>query len=328
MKKILLLSALMMALTISANAQLGDLLNKAAKKAGEKATKAATTAVKSRLGLGQGTSEVSGKGGVGNYTDVPSTSDEADQMPSIQELLSQMPEIPANAQLTDYKNAEANEMTLKMMTSPVTMFRTQVFTLSAQAMAVAYAGLDSNAVTNMATRYTGLTPAEIQAMENMSDEEQEAFMMAYYQSGRADEARQQAQARAEQYAERIASQVEQFEAVNDKVENLYKEARKQMKPIYEKYSKQLDNAEGKAYQRLMAEYYSKIVGIQRVAVEQAMQMRKSEQMPIAEQIEKINEGIRLTDPGAVLPNYMQIFATAYFAEIEHLFETPTYFDED
>ena len=48
---------------------------------------------------------------------------EVDKIPTIQELMEQMPDLPTSAQLVDYKNAEANDMTLKVMTSPVTMFR-------------------------------------------------------------------------------------------------------------------------------------------------------------------------------------------------------------
>lgn len=328
MKKVAILFAVAMMTTMGANAQLGNLLNKAAQKAGEKAGEA----VMNRLGMGnnkQQGAEVSGKGGVGNYVDVSSEASglNKEELPTIQELMAQMPAMPTTAQLVDYKNAEANDMTLKMMTSPVTMFRTQVGTLAMQALAVGYADMDSVRIAGLATQMTGLTAEEIKAMENMSDEEQQAFMMAYYQSGRADLARQRAAENAERYAQMIASQVERFDAVNDKVEAIYKNAQQQMKPIYEKYSKQLENAEGKVYNRLMAEYYSKIVDMQRNAVEQAMKVRKNEQLPIAEQIEKVNEGIRKSDPSAVVPNYVQMFATAYFAEIEKLFETPTYFED-
>lgn len=331
MKKVVFCIVALTLSAFSANAQLGNLLNKAAQKAGEKAGEAAANTVMNRLGLnskGNNNNNNTGKGTVGTYDGKDyQYSNDQDRVPTIQELMAQMPAMPAAAQLIDYKNAEANEMTLKMMTSPVTMFRTQMATLAVQALAVGYADMDSVRLAGLTTQYTGLTPEEIKAMENMSDEEQEAFMMAYYQSGRADIARQKAAENTEKYAQMIADQVVLFDAVNTKIDEVYKNAHKQMKPIYEKYEKQLNNAEGKAYNRLMAEYYSKIVDMQRNAVEQAMKIRQNEQLPIAEKIEKVNEGIRKSDPTAIVPNYVQLFATAYFAEAEKLFEVPTYFED-
>lgn len=329
MKRVVLLITLAM-MAMSANAQLNNLLNKAAQKAGEKATQAAANAVKNRLGLnGQNKQQSSyGQGDVGDYSNITSNSNDKEQLPTIYDLMAQMPALPTPAQLIDYKNAEANEMTLKIMTSPITMFRTQMMTLSAQSMVLGFADMDSVRATGLTTQLTGLTDEEIKAMENMSDEEQDAYIMAYWQSGRADEARQRAAENAEKYAQMTSSQVDQFTAVNDKVEAIYKEAQKLMKPIYERYAKQLENAEGKAYNKLMAEYYSKIAAIQHDAVTKAMQIRKAEQLPIAEKIEKINEGIRKSDPTAIIPNYIQMFAAAYFAEAEKLFEAPTYFEEE
>ena len=333
MKKVVLLFAVTMMATVSVNAQLGNMLNKAAQKAGQKAGESAANAVMDRLGIGKAkTTQASDNSNSGSssfgFMNAP-TQDaaEVDKIPTIQELMEQMPDLPTSAQLVDYKNAEANDMTLKMMTSPVTMFRTQMATLAMQALAVGYGDMDSVRIAALATQYTGLTAEEIKAMENMTDEQQEAFMMAYYQSGRADLARQKAAENAEKYAQMIAGQVEQFEAVNDKVDEVYKSAQKQMKPIYEKFAKQLENAEGKAYSKLMAEYYGKIVDVQRNAVVQAMKVRQNEQMPVAEKIEKVNENIRKNDPTAIVPNYLQLFATAYFGEVEKLFETPTYFED-
>jgi len=329
MKRVVLLITLAM-MALSANAQLNNLLNKAAQKAGEKATQAASNAVKSRLGLGGQNKQQSsyGQGDVGDYNSTHENSTEQEQLPTIYDLMAQMPAMPTPAQLIDYKNAEANEMTLKIMTSPITMFRTQMMTLSAQSMALGLADMDSVRAASLTTQYTGLTAEEIKAMENMTEEEQEAYMMAYWQSGRADEARQRAAENAERYAQMISGQVDQYTAVDDKVDAVYKDAHKLMKPIYERYAKQLENAEGKAYNKLMAEYYSKIAAIQHGAVTKAMQIRKAEQLPIAEKIEKINEGIRKSDPAAIVPNYVQMFAAAYFAETEKLFDAPTYFEEE
>lgn len=330
MKKVVLLFALAMMTTLGAYAQLGNMLNKAAQKAGQKVGESAANAVMDRLGMGKSqpkTANTESNGTFGLKGTNTSSENASEDIPTFSDILAQMPDIPTAAQLADYKNAEANEMTLKLITSPITMFRTTVASLSVQALAIGYADMDSVRMAGFATQMTGLTAEEIKALENMTDEQQEAYMMAYYQSGRADMARQKSVESAAKYAEMIADKVEQFDAVNDKIDNIYKNAQKLMKPIYEKYAKQLEGAEGKAYNRLMAEYYGKIVEMQRAAVIEAMKIRKMEQMPIAEKIEKVNEGIRKSDPTAVVPNYMQLFATAYFAEVEKLFEVPTYFED-
>lgn len=214
--------------------------------------------------------------------------------------------------------------TMKMMTSPVTMFRTQVVTLMSQVSMLIYGDFfDSTTVANMTMQYTGFTEKEMKAMENMSEEEQQAYIMAYYHSGKADEIRMKAVEKTAEYAKRTEALVEEYERINDKVEALYKEAEKNMTPIYKSYAKRLENLEGKDYQILLAEYYSKIVDIQRSAVIEVMKIREKEQLPIAENIEKINSEIRKNDKGIILSNYLQMWGISYFTETEHLFEVPT-----
>lgn len=325
MKKILIFIALLAFVSFNADAQFGNLLKKAGEKAAEKATKA----VKDRLNGDQEQTQNNNTPNSSESNTSNSTSNDDDHIPTLPEILAQMPTLPTAAQLADYKQAEANEKTLKMMTSPVTRFRSEVVTLAAQALASAYSNLDSNYATLAAQRYTGLTEAEMKALENMSEEEQEAYLNNYYQSGRADEARMQAAQRVAEYAQLIEPDVKRYEAIDDKIQKIYQDSHQQMVPIYQKYADRINNAEGKDQALLLAEYYSKIVNLNRSAVEQAMQLRIKEQMPIAEAIEKTNEGLRKKDPGALIPNYLQIFATAYFAEVENLFSVPTSFsDED
>lgn len=326
MRKFITLIALVAFTAFGAQAQIGGLLNKAAKKVAEKTTEKAKDSMEEALNKKLGTNSSSKETSTTKQN--TNINSEEDTPASIQELVAQMPELPSSKQLIDYKNAEAKEMTLKMMTSPVTMFRTQVVTLMSQANALVYADFDSTTVANMTMQYTGLTEKEIKAMENMTEEEQQAYIMAYYQSGKADEVRMKAVEKAAEYAKRTESLVEEYDRINDKVEALYKEADKKMAPIYKSYAKKLENLEGKDYQILLAEYYSKIVDIQRSAIIEAMKIREKEQLPIAENIEKINSEIRKNDKGIILTNYLQMWGISYFTETEHLFDTPTPDTED
>lgn len=325
MKKTLILASMILLGFTSAQAQLGGLLNKAAQKAGSKAANAAASAIKNRLGLDSSipAEKVA--------TDEPAATEaeaSAEATPTIADLMSQMPALPTAAQLADFRRATVNEQSLRILASPVTSFNTQVYMLAAQATAVAYANLDSAAVASMAMRYAGLTEAEVKAMENMSEEEQEAYLASIYQSGRADQVRMQAVQNTAKYAEQTAGLVEQYSAIDDKVDAVYAEALKKMKPIYSQYAARLASTEGKEHDQLEAEYYAKVIDMQRSAVETAMQIRRSEQLPIAESIEQINAGIRTQDPGAIVPNYLQLVAVAYFGEAAKLMETPDSFDQD
>lgn len=321
MKKTLILASMILLGFTSAQAQLGGLLNKAAQKAGSKAANAAASAIKNRLGLDSSipAEKVA--------TDEPAAT-EAEATPTIADLMSQMPALPTAAQLADFRRATVNEQSLRILASPVTSFNTQVYMLAAQATAIAYANLDSAAVASMAMRYAGLTEAEVKAMENMSEEEQETYLASIYQSGRADQVRMQAVQNTAKYAEQTAGLVEQYSAIDDKVEAVYAEALKKMKPIYSQYAARLASTEGKEHDQLEAEYYAKVIDMQRSAVETAMQIRRSEQLPIAESIEQINAGIRTQDPGAIVPNYLQLVAVAYFGEAAKLMETPDSFNQD
>lgn len=328
MKRILFLAILIAIAPISAQAQIGNLLNKAAKKVGEKATEkaadAAADAVSKRLGFNRNNSKTE-QDNVATYTTEMESNSESEAPASIPELIAQMPQLPTTDQLIDYKTAEIKGQTLKMMTNPVTTFRTQVFSLMTQATALAYSNLDSAAVTNMALQYSGLTAEDVKAMENMNDEEQEAYIMAHYQSGRANQAMQNTALKTAQYSEMTEAIVERYDAVEKEIEAIYNEANKKMAPIYAKFADRIANANDADLLNL--EYYTKIADIQRNAVEQALQLRLQKQLPIAEEIEKVNADIRTQDPTTIIPNYLQLCATVYFAEIERLFDIPTDFED-
>ena len=326
MKKHLFLAILIAIAPISAQAQLGNLLNKAAKKVGEKATEkaadAAADAVSKRLGFNRNNSKTE-QDNVATYTTEMESNSESEAPASIPELIAQMPQLPTTDQLIDYKTAEIKGQTLKMMTNPVTTFRTQVFSLMAQATALAYSNLDSAAVTNMALQYSGLTAEDVKALENMNDEEQEAYIMAHYQNERTNQAIQNAALKTAQYSEMTEASVARYDAVEKEIEAIYNEANKKMAPIYAKFADRIANADDADLLNL--EYYTKIADIQRNAVEQAMLLRLQKQMPIAEEIEKTNAVIRTQDSTAIIPNYLQLCSTVYFAEVERLFDIPTDF---
>ena len=114
--------------------------------------------------------------------------------------------------------------------------------------------------------------------------------------------------------------------MDDKVTALYKESENRCRGIYAKYADQLSKATGKERNTLLVRYYTEIVPIQREAVQQAMQLRLKEQLPIADKIEEKMVEIRAQhqDVVSMLLNYPQLTATQYFADPTHLLDIPEY----
>ena len=194
MKKLILLAACSLLLAAPAQAQLGNLMKAAAKKAAQKvvdktvdkAAEAATNAVQQSLGLDQQQQQQEPQ------ADPQTNQTAADPSAPLtyDALLAQMPALPTARQLASYKEAELNEATLRLLTNPVTTFNAKVLSLSMQALSLAYAGVDSAAVTEgaykLAESTTGLSRQEIDKLATMSDEEQEAYLAAHYAQGTAE----------------------------------------------------------------------------------------------------------------------------------------------
>ena len=117
--------------------------------------------------------------------------------------------------------------------------------------------------------------------------------------------------------------------VDEQVNKLYEQADEQCRAIYKKYAATLAKTEGKNRNRLLINYYTEILPIRIPVVQQAMQLRLTSQLPIAEEIEKGMAGIRAAHPETLtsLVNYPQMTATQYFAEVAKLLEIPEYVEE-
>ena len=159
MKKIVLLSLVMLLASVPTHAQLGGLIQKAAAKTAKTIEKkadsvanAAASALdmqfdKQRQSRQQATAQQAGEEEMSYAT-----------------LMRQLPELPTAQQLCAHKEAELNEQALRLLSSAVTRFNTQVLNLSMKVASLATKDLDSAKVVDAAYKWahlsTGMTKEE------------------------------------------------------------------------------------------------------------------------------------------------------------------------
>lgn len=330
MKKLILLAACSLLLAAPAQAQLGNLMKAAAKKAAQKvvdktvdkAAEAATNAVQQSLGLDQQQQQQEPQ------ADPQTNQTAADPSAPLtyDALLAQMPALPTARQLASYKEAELNEATLRLLTNPVTTFNAKVLSLSMQALSLAYAGVDSAAVTEgaykLAESTTGLSRQEIDKLATMSDEEQEAYLAAHYAQGTAEANLLRNAAQAAELLKPTEPLVNQWDEIGKKADEIYNQLETSCRSVYAKYADRLANAGGKERNDLLLQYYNETVELQRTAVQQVQKLRREEQLPVAQKIDDMIQKIQKANPNTLvsLLNYCQLTATAYFTDVTRLFE--------
>lgn len=249
---------------------------------------------------------------------------------SISEVMAAAPALPTAKELMTYKEATLNGSKLQLITSPVTRFISDMASLSMTAMEFAYGETDTAQMEARAyqalEKSTGLTKADLQKMENMSEAEQEAYLRQHHVTAKAQTSTLQQVAELTQYMAPVEAQIGQWGEINSKIDALYAQLETTQKAAYEKFASQLSAATGKARNAVLAKYYGEFVEAQRNTVMQAMQLRLKEQMPIAEEIEKYMSGIRAEHPDISfsLINYPQLTQTSYFSETSHLLDLPEF----
>jgi len=328
MKKILVTLLFLAFLGPTANAQIGDILRKAAEKATEKAVeKAADKAAEAAVEAVE--DELNNKQ---PQKAEPKTEPKAQETITMADIMKKLPALPTAQQFIKYKEAELKEQTLKLLTSPVTSFNTKALSLSMEAASLGTQSMDSTEVVDAAYKQTeaatGLSREEIDKLSTMSEAEQEAYLKAHYQQGHAEAAMLNQAVEASKYLEPLQPKIDEWEKVNEKIEDIYKKADGQCQEIYKKYADKLADETDKNRNSILMQYYSEIVAFQRDAVEQAMKLRLNEQLPIAEKIEEEMVVIRKEhqDFVSALLNYPQLTATQYFMEYARILDIPEYKD--
>lgn len=328
MKRILFFAIIMALSCATANAQLGGLLEKAAKKTSQKVTKKLTDKAEDAIdkAVDKKIDETLDKEKASR-----NQSRSSEQALTYDNLMRQVPELPSVEQYLKYKEAELNEQSLKLLTSRVSSFNMELVGLMGQAAAgVGDSQIDSAQATEMAYRYaemtTGLSKDEIEKLSQMSEEEQQAYLQAHYRQGTAEAAILREGEEAARLLEPVQPLINQWDEVGRKIDALYEEADDKCKSIYAKYTDKLKKAEGKARNKVLLEYYAEALPVQRRAVENAMRIRLDEQLPIAEEIERQMADIRAQHGNMLssLLRYPQLTATQYFSDPSRLMEITEY----
>ena len=339
MKKLLLSVMCVAACAFTANAQFGSsMLKQAASKAAQrttekaidKATDKAVDAIDKEIDKGtQSEPAQESPAQSQSQSQSQTQSQEPVQPQSIVDIMKRLPAIPTVQQLTSYKSAELNEQTIRLLSSPVTTFKTQSASLMIEALAFSYA-LDSatltEAVYKNAELMTGLSREELDKLAEMSEEEQQAYLATHYRQGQAEAAIMEQALDASKYLEPLQPMIDEWEAIGKKADKIFEEADNQCKPIYAKYAKDLESEDAASYKSAALKYYGEVAPILRKAVIEAMKIRMDEQIPAAEKIEKEMVPIRAQhqDLISALLNYPQMTASQYFTDAMRMFEIPTY----
>lgn len=318
MKKTIVLIVSLLLGSMVASAQLDNMLKKAAKKVGERVLNSATDGVKSEDADYVSENEFS----VGT--------DQSQTEPlTYRSLMEQMPELPTPQQYVSFIEAQRAGQTLKILASPVNKFYAKVLALSSQSFALVNANVDSAQAVKMMEQYTGLSAEDMQRLSAMSEEEQQAYLEAHYQQGKAESVLiEQTQATA-QYLEPIQPLIDQWDAIENRIISLYSDVDSRCAAIYAKYADRLGATKDKEREKILLQYYAEILPDQIAAVKQAMDIRLNEQLAIAEQIEEMMVSIRAEHQNYIssLLNYPQLTATQYFNEHSRLSDIVEYGEE-
>lgn len=326
MKKLVVVTACLLLFGMTANAQIGSLIQKAAQKTSEKLTdKAAEAAAKA---LEEQFDKQKSKDASEKSEPQTNTSESL----TYAGLMKQVKELPTVQQLTSYKSAELNEQAFKLLTSPVTSFNSKVMSLSMQALSLSMQGLDSAQVVegayNLAQLSTGMTKEELEHLASLPEEQQDAYIAAHYRPGTAEAALVSQASDISKLLEPLQPLIDKWGGVGEKADACLAQANDKCKGVYKKYASELAKSSDKERVSILLKYYAEIVDFQRDAVQQAMRIRLEEQLPIAEDIEKKMATIRAAHPDVVTAflNYPQLTATQYFADIAKLIEVPEFND--
>ena len=181
-KKTVFLLACLMLSSLTANAQFGDVLRKAAQKAAQKTTEKLTdkAAEKAADAIEKELDKSKAK-------NAPAENSAEAEQATYASIMAQMPDLPTVQQLVNYKEAELNEQSLKLMVSPVTSFQTKLLGLSVQAVSLTTSSADSAQIVDAAYKNaqlaTGLTREELDELAALPEDQQQAYLQAHYTVG-------------------------------------------------------------------------------------------------------------------------------------------------
>ena len=327
MKKILAIAALCAIMATPSQAQIGGLLRQAASKTVEKTTNTLLNKATDKAS-DKAVESIEGALGAKAKTTTGQTVNLATA--SLADILGQSAVMPTDKEIVEYKGYELNNQQLRLLASPVSRYLGSLSTNSMKAMGMIYGEGDSAAMTNMAMQYTsmatGLSQEQIREISEMSEEEQEAYLTNYYNSGQMQANQLKRAETSAEYATETEKQLNQYNAIEDRIAGIYDEARSKMQTVYGKYAEQLASAKTDAQRNaVLLKYYAEAVPLQRDAVQKSMELRRTEQLPLAEEMDAINNKILTEHPDAiVVTTYVNLLVTQYYIEGRNIIDIPEF----
>lgn len=282
MKKIVLLLTIM-SLTLGANAQLGNLINaaaKSAKKSIEKRmdkevdtlTNQAADGVKSlifgKLGISRPNNATTSADGTSPRTTAVSPKD----------YMSQLPNFPTDDQIADYAclMSKDNPSTLKMVANPVAAYLAKVAMMTSNAAGSVSTMTEERAAQveeNYKKQIEDFYGVSAEELEKMSEEEIQALT---YKKMYGEGTLEMTNKTAEMIAP-VQAMMDEYTAVSDKIDAIFTKADEECKGIWDsKYKTESQ----------LCSYYKDAAPVYSTAVRQAMETRRTEQMKLAEKMDK------------------------------------------
>ena len=334
MKKLTLLIIAVIVGTITANAQIGGLLEKAAKKA-QKKTEEKIIDKASDKASEQISNAVADQIPEEEVTEDPAYTVDENEPLTYEGVMRMMPPVPSVQQMVSYKKAEYNGQGLRQLSSPLMKFQMTVLELTAKVYTIPVQGADSAEIVDNAYKYaemyTGLSKEEIDMLSTMSEEEQDAYLAEHYQEGQAEAVLLQQAAEVGEELEPLQPMIDHWTSFDDRIAEVNKDADSRCKAIYAKYEPQLKKAEGddEARNKVLLKYYEEVAPIIRDAIISSNKIRLDEQLPVAMELEEQIIPIRQRHPNALtaLLNYPQLTAVQYFTEALRVMDIPEYPNE-
>lgn len=304
MKKTIVLT-LALVLSLGTQAQIGGLVRDAVKKGVDQK-------VEEKLNIRQAIKKVDPL----EKEQVEQKSEEKGKIPTPEEVMAMVPQIPQPQQLADYacEQNRDNPRTLKMLANPTTVFMTQMVAAMASGYVVMMGGAQAGNIYNFdehLLKELGITQEQYDAM---SEEEQRELANKY-----AAELQDRYLRTAEFLAndKEYAKLMDRYNEIESEIQKKYDDADSLCRGIWQKISA----SKKSPTEDDMCAYFKGAVPMQYKVVLDAMKIRKDRQLVVAKQMDLYVQKLAASHPDEVYPGFYNqggICATAYVGDAARL----------
>lgn len=277
MKKLLTLIMFVTMIPLVSNAQIGSALkNKASQAVSKAVNKAVDRAVDRAAERVVGAAEARTRSmfGLPSANDTIGITKETDP----NDIIKKVPALPNQQKLIDYScmQLRSNVSDFKQLTHAVQRFRTRVSILMLEVTSSTTEGMDDEELSEEQLAHMGLTPEDIQKSQTMSQEEAQSYL--------AEKVLAHTQENTNKLVNDNSGLYEQYLAINDAIEALYDKVEKDAEEIW--LTKYALKAKGRVTEAILSSYLKEVLPDYIAVVKQALELRRSQQLPLAQQLDK------------------------------------------